>query len=456
MPLATFEEIVRQTAGFVVRYNLHGFGESLLHPHFVDFVRRVKRIRAHCEVTTNGLLLSPAVAADLVNEGIDSVTFSVDAATAATYASIRGSEYFGRVLRNIQSLVKLRRERNLPLAVSLSFVCVRENLGELPAFVALASRLGADCVFVQSYVDRGWVDDHHLHPSARTRTILSNAEEVASREGVSLVYEYPERILLESDRARGGDLPLWNPDRFPTRLPWFPACEAPLIHGIVRVDGRVTTCWHGDTLGNIHADEFSTIWTSREMQGLRRTMRSSEWARNPHCGSCKSRGPHYFTPVDLVADSVDFGENDGAQLGTGWHELQREGAMTYRFTDQSATVFLRNRNRPLLLLRLCVFAVDCADEEKVVSVTVNDLLVGTVTVGGAWDDFWLPLPRLEGWLLEISLRVDRTSVPWGSRFLPSSADCRRLGVAASFIRQGGLKAWTSSILGKLARRVHGN
>src|SRR3954454_1731965 len=71
------------------RLTLQGLGEPLLSPHLLDMIRHAARRGVHVGFNTNGVLLSPGVAGELVAAGAGHVHVSLDGASAATYEDVR-------------------------------------------------------------------------------------------------------------------------------------------------------------------------------------------------------------------------------------------------------------------------------------------------------------------------------------------------------------------------------
>ena len=94
-------------------------------------------------VTTNGLLLREPLIRDLSGTRIRLFYVSLNAATGPTYehqTETRGG--FDRVLRNVQTLLTMAPRMAGRPRVLLSFVVMRSNFHELPAFLDLALAMG--------------------------------------------------------------------------------------------------------------------------------------------------------------------------------------------------------------------------------------------------------------------------------------------------------------------------
>lgn len=103
-------------------------------------------------VTTNGALLSPAIAERLVAPGrCREVLISLNAVDAEDYRRMMRvkREIFGQVLENVERLVALRGDAPLP-TLSVQFLLDRENFARLPEMYALGRRMNADRIAVNS------------------------------------------------------------------------------------------------------------------------------------------------------------------------------------------------------------------------------------------------------------------------------------------------------------------
>lgn len=115
---------------------LSGRGEALIHPKLIDMVDLAK-VNGIMDVmlNTNGLLLTEEKTKGLIEAGIDLIIISVDGATKETYEAIRIGSNYEMVKRNIEFLVRYRKEHRLkkPL-IRLQFVKMKENIHEFEEF----------------------------------------------------------------------------------------------------------------------------------------------------------------------------------------------------------------------------------------------------------------------------------------------------------------------------------
>ena len=246
------------------RLTLQGLGEPLLSPHLLDMIRHATARGIHVGFNTNGVLLSRAVARQLVAAGTGHVHVSLDGATAATYEDVRHGVgeaprpgQFERVVRNLRGLVAARGEARAPRLVVV-FVAMRRNLDELETLVDLAADVGVDEVWVQN-LSHVFSD---TDPAGRYTAIRHYAEAEA-------LFAQPEtaaraRAVFGAAAARARER------RLKLRLPRLQetaatGCSWPWDGAYVTHRGDVQPCCmvmgsDRATLGRLSEQPFAEIW----------------------------------------------------------------------------------------------------------------------------------------------------------------------------------------------------
>ena len=125
------------------RLVLHGIGEPLMNRDLPRMVAEARRRGLHVLFNSNLVLLREPLAEALIQADLNELRVSLDAATPATYARIRGIDKLPQVKKMIRLMLAVRDRLGATSPhVSMWFVAMRENIDELPAFVELAAELG--------------------------------------------------------------------------------------------------------------------------------------------------------------------------------------------------------------------------------------------------------------------------------------------------------------------------
>jgi MoaA/NifB/PqqE/SkfB family radical SAM enzyme len=124
---------------------LQGWGEPTLHPRLRDMLDLARQAGCRTGFTSNGARLTPDYSAGLLEAEVAVLSISLAGARAATHQALRVGSHFDRLIANIESLARLKAQAGSPTPwLELHFLMTRANMHELPAFVELAARLGAD------------------------------------------------------------------------------------------------------------------------------------------------------------------------------------------------------------------------------------------------------------------------------------------------------------------------
>lgn len=230
MPLDVLERMQDFVAS-AARMIVSGLGEPLLAPAFWRLVEScAHRDDIFIRANSNAQLVTPENARRLLDSGLKEISFSLDAATPATYAKIRGAD-FARATHGVRTMCAARRDHpRRSLEVFINMTLMAENIAEAPRFVELAAEIGADAVlFSQLFPfgdDPGWQVKRgdwtfayaqqmlSLDP-AKAAKHLTAASALAATLGVKVVFQSNTHTYLE--RAVPGESPAVREVRSPPR-----------------------------------------------------------------------------------------------------------------------------------------------------------------------------------------------------------------------------------------------
>lgn len=274
------EEIVDQIAE-LKRVVLHGIGEPLLNRELVKIIRSLKERGVYVLFNSNATLLSPDWAEGLIACGLDEFRVSLDAATEYTYARIRDSETFFKVVNNIETLLQKRKAGNRSNPrVSAWMVGTRENVADLPELIVLASRIGIDEVYLQRLVHP--VDGPGRGLARREKAISRPSNEIAGILRKSRVLSRQLRVPLmasgmvspsESLRSKPKETAPWQSCKRPWEVTYItawanvlPCCIAPF------------STWDYESLiqGNLFEQTIDQVWMGEKYREFRRKLQSSD------------------------------------------------------------------------------------------------------------------------------------------------------------------------------------
>jgi len=243
---------------------LNGTNEPLLTPYLAEIIEYAKsQGMLDIMFNSNASLLTEELSRRLLDSGLTRIMFSLDAVTPQTYDQIRIGSDFHKVIANIDTFLRLKREKGsiLPL-VRVSFVKMSINEHELPAFL-------------DHWVER--VDFISVQQYGNPFQGQGKGEKEALR-AQALDFQFEEYFR----------------------------CPQPWVRALVRNDGRVVPCcaFMGMKfeLGNIFEQSLKEIWQSRQWRDLRQLHREGRFAQEPICKECKeSRDGEYEDLLSIGA-----------------------------------------------------------------------------------------------------------------------------------------------------------
>ena len=225
-----------------------GMGEATLHPRFVDMVRYMSENDATEEITlnTNALRLDADYSHQLIEAGLDTIRFSVDASTPETYKLLMLKDRFEKFVDNIQTFLDTKKRLGAHNPRTIVRVTLsEENESEL-----------AD-------IERRWRDQVDLFEVVPAMNWAG---------AVSLKAPHP---MPETDRSAMG-----------------PCTE--LWHTMyIYQHGEIALCcvdWDKEfELGDVARDGIYKVWNNERFQRIRDLHLRGDFTDLPYCDGCNMR-----------------------------------------------------------------------------------------------------------------------------------------------------------------------
>ncbi len=130
-------------------------GEAFLYKDLAEVVAYAKQLGfSYTFLTSNGALASPEKMRAVLDAGLDSIRFSINAADRDTYYQIHGMDDFEQVLENVKYMRQYIDERHLNVATSISCVITKKTLGIQKQFKELFREYVEDILFIPVMVNR--------------------------------------------------------------------------------------------------------------------------------------------------------------------------------------------------------------------------------------------------------------------------------------------------------------
>src|SRR3978361_617657 len=267
-----------------------GGGEPMLVKHLPRMIRYLKDRGTYVLFNTNGTLLNPKKFQEIIDTGLDELRVSLDAADRASYAAIRGKDFFPRIVRDVGKFTAYQRQMGVDNPrVSLWLTGLKETVEQLPEFVRLSARMGVREVHLQRLVfnDTGFGKarpEYSLFESTQhnEQAAIEAATAIGAELGVTLDASGATEPGLSLKRA-ADDKP-WATCRRPWSLMYFTAHGRALPCCIAPFSARG---YENYTLGDATQTTLRDIWNSPAYRGFR----SSLLGENPPmpCQGCGLR-----------------------------------------------------------------------------------------------------------------------------------------------------------------------
>lgn len=218
-----------------VKFNIRG--EPLLHPEIVSFIKYAKKNGLiDIYFNTNAVLLSEDISKKLIDAGLDRLSISFEGHTKDVYEKHRVGAKFEKVLRNIDTIQKLKK------------------------------RLGV------------------VHPKVRIQTVM--LPDVAPDFEV-----YKNFWAGKADEVAYLDYKEMKAKKTGIKYGW--ACPQLWQRMAVWWDGTILPCNHDDdallSLGNVNTAAIKSAWHSDELNELRKKHKNGQAHLVPACDGCYLR-----------------------------------------------------------------------------------------------------------------------------------------------------------------------
>ena len=269
-------------------------GEPLMREDIQNLARHAKERGLKMALSTNGTLITPAIARQIKESGIEYAGISLDGATAATHDRFRNSPgAFERTLAAFSAC----KETGLRCGVRVTLTT--DNCAELGALVDLSLSLGASrfCLYWLVPAGRGKEAYARLQLDADAVTealdlLYRKAKETDPALMEFLTVDAPQDCIhLLASMERDGSDDLADARQLMASLKG--GCSAGTRVANIDAQGNVWPCQFARSpeflAGNIRDRPFSSIWADPQNPALS-LFRKKGAVFGGRCGTCRYRG----------------------------------------------------------------------------------------------------------------------------------------------------------------------
>lgn len=124
-------------------------GEPFVSKNLALYVTKAKDIGyKYVYITTNGALATPERTREVIEAGVDSIKFSINAGTKETYKSTHGKDEFDIVIDNLRYISDYRKKNNKNFKIFVSSIVTRYSESEKKILEEKLKDISDDIVFI--------------------------------------------------------------------------------------------------------------------------------------------------------------------------------------------------------------------------------------------------------------------------------------------------------------------
>lgn len=292
-------ERIKPIFKYADRIYLHCGGEPLMTEKIFNVIDSAKPPTKIIFNTNGALFTGEKIRYMVGSEVVDIISFSLDAATEKTYKRIRSAD-FNKVINNIKSLIAYRNLKNkdkplLRPLVLLNFCIFRQNVFEVPDYVILAHKLGADGLDF-SHLNQGfdWQQKREDYIFDYKRESVLHMEDIEEHDRLIFkAYKLSKKYNIPINFNGNPFITEINNEKIKVKnelsefMKHKKICNAPWNRAVIEMDGRVRMCYFHEsaheTIGKLkssklspsspyylESETFEEIWNGKDTVSVRK------------------------------------------------------------------------------------------------------------------------------------------------------------------------------------------
>ena len=213
-------------------------GDPFIHKDLAAFVRHAKQAgMSYTYISTNGALATPERAKAVIDAGMDSIKFSINAGSRETYKLIHDRDDFDEVMENLRFISAYRREARPDMKLYVTCVVTKPMAHEVESLRVALTPLVDEMTFVEC-TPLAWPDHKWTSGRKDACPMPFNRLHVTCEGYLTLCCVDFQNYLAVADLNTHSLLEAWN-------APTFVEMRQRHIEG--RLSGTLCgRCWLGD------------------------------------------------------------------------------------------------------------------------------------------------------------------------------------------------------------------
>lgn len=240
---ALYRKIIDEAVDHVYDINLAHRGESTFHKCLPDMIRYAAQRGIRTRLHTNGTILNERMSREIVESGLDLMSFSFDGFEKGSYEKIRVRSNFDKTLDNIVQFLRVKKQygNGKPFTV-FQVIDMEGNTAGKEAFIRRFDGLPLDQWYIKKPHNWGGI-----------------------KSGDPVIDQYCHRESYSHCSF------LW----YSLTILW---------------DGRVTPCpqdfFEEQILGDLRSQTIREVWDGKPLVDLRQALVDREWEKVRPCNTC--------------------------------------------------------------------------------------------------------------------------------------------------------------------------
>lgn len=250
----------------VTSVGFYATGEPFISKNLDKYISMAKKIGyEYVYLTTNGALATPKRVKKVIEAGIDSIKFSINAGTREMYKIIHGKDDFDTVMENLNYIANYRKTNNKNFKIFVSYIATR-----------------------YSTLERNILED-------KLSDIIDQIVFIDVRNQGGMMYEINDYLALDNHENKIENLP------------------CPLLFNSLHItyEGYLTACCidfqNYLTVGNLNNNSIKEVWYSDEFINLRKRHLNNS-IEGTLCYNCIYNKNEFVEP--LISEHATYYDNE--------------------------------------------------------------------------------------------------------------------------------------------------